>query len=97
MHFTCAVQARVVSLGQRPDFMGPFVHGKPGDRFLYLGYRVQGTASWIRRWKLSLDGIRADHILSLSAQPGQVLCAVVSLIGGATIRPLGNEWTIELA
>lgn len=31
------------------DFAGPFVHGVPQGRFLYLGYRRLGETTWTRR------------------------------------------------
>jgi len=44
------------------DWSGPFVHGKPGERFLYLGWRpTAGPADkWIRRWKISLTNLPLD-------------------------------------
>jgi len=44
------------------DVSGPFVHGKPGGRFLYLGWRpTAGPAdNWIRRWKIRLSDLPSD-------------------------------------
>jgi hypothetical protein len=41
---------------------GPFVHGKPGERFLYLGWRPANGPpdAWIRRWKISLKSLPAE-------------------------------------
>ncbi len=43
------------------DWSGLFVHGKPGERFLYLGWRPANGAAdnWIRRWKISLADLPA--------------------------------------
>jgi Family of unknown function (DUF5990) len=41
------------------DVSGRFVHGKPGDRFLYLGWRPTAGSDddWIRRWKIGLKNL----------------------------------------
>jgi hypothetical protein len=49
-----------------PDFRGPFVHGKRGDRFLYLSWGQldpDGTFTMFRRAKLHLSKIRRDVIV----------------------------------
>lgn len=54
----------------RLDFRGPFVHGKKGDRFLYLSWgdlRKDGSFSMFRRAKLRLsqiDGRDLQTVLS---------------------------------
>jgi hypothetical protein len=54
-----------------PDFRGPFVHGKTGDRFLYLSWGQldpDGTFTMFRRAKLHLSKIRREVIVgSLSS------------------------------
>ena len=44
---------------ENPDFFGPFVHGKSGDRFIYLvWYRKSGdTRNMFRRAKVKLSAI----------------------------------------
>ena len=44
------------------DWSGLFVHGKPGERFLYLGWRPANgpTDNWIRRWKISLASLPTE-------------------------------------
>ncbi|GAA0416023.1 DUF5990 family protein [Streptomyces luteireticuli] len=39
---------------QRTDFGGPFVHGTPKERFLYLSFRGTGDEPWYRRAKIIL-------------------------------------------
>jgi Family of unknown function (DUF5990) len=49
-----------------PDFRGPFVHGKRGDRFLYLSWGQldpDGTFTMFRRSKLHLSKIRKKTIV----------------------------------
>jgi hypothetical protein len=55
-----AVQAR--SATDTPDFAGAAVHGPPGGRFLYLGWRGAGAPDWIRRWKPPLGEISWEQI-----------------------------------
>ena len=43
-----------------PNFGGPFVQGKPGDRFLYVDigkYAGQRNTTWARRMKVPLGNI----------------------------------------
>ena len=42
-----------------PAFSGPFVHGPPASRFLYLSWRKRGQHEhpWAWRIKMPLDGI----------------------------------------
>ncbi|MEU6189624.1 DUF5990 family protein [Nocardia sp. NPDC047038] len=37
-----------------PDFSGPFVHGTPGQRFLYLSTPNPDGSGWLRRCKIML-------------------------------------------
>lgn len=50
----------------KPSFLGPFVHGKASDRFLYLSWRPTGwmpgmadppRPGWVRRYKVRLGPI----------------------------------------
>ncbi len=46
------------------DFRGPAVHGRPGDRFLYLtsGRVHDGTFDMFRRAKLMLSAVSASRV-----------------------------------
>ncbi len=75
------------------DFRGPYVHGKPGDRFLYLSWGTltpDGKFAMFRRAKLRLADIPAAEIeralagdlmlegtLGLTSDRGGPLCAAV--------------------
>ncbi len=61
--------------GGGPVLSGPFAHGPPGGRFLYLGWR-NDTGAYARRLKLSLAGIDRD-LLDAAADRGEPLCALV--------------------
>ena len=75
------------------DFRGPYAHGKPGDRFLYLSWGTlapDGRFAMFRRAKLRLADIPAAAIeralagdvmlegtLGLTSDRGGPLCAAV--------------------
>jgi hypothetical protein len=73
---------RVISHDDGRDFRGPAVHGKRGERFLYLTWGdVDGPAfAMFRRAKLMLDDLPADaeaavvHV-ELTAADGTPSCA----------------------
>jgi hypothetical protein len=57
-------EAAVRAGGRRPDggpnLLGPFTHGRPHDRFLYVNsgtYAGQADSCWSRRAKVRLGGI----------------------------------------
>ena len=43
--------------GSDPNFLGPFTHGPPTARFLYISHRRDGAAGWIKRIKVPLSSI----------------------------------------
>jgi hypothetical protein len=56
--FECEAQAKAGKDGSA-DFSGEFIHGKAGERFLYLSLRYADTSStaWLRRIKIMLNDI----------------------------------------
>lgn len=96
LRFALAVVARVAPDREDIDFAGPFVHGKSGARFLYLGYRPLGESAWTRRWKIPLVAITATQ-LAAAQQPGQALQARVTATSGSTAQPLGEGWAVVAA
>jgi hypothetical protein len=84
------------------DFRGPAVHGKRGDRFLYVtwGDRAGGVFHMFRRGKLMLDRIDPAVVAS-AVESGGTLVATVSLTdekGGprcARYDPPAIAWTVE--
>jgi hypothetical protein len=81
-----------------PDVRGPFVHGRPGDRFLYLswgGVGSDGHRTMFRRAKLMLDpnllataaGATLTGALGLTMADGTPVCAAV--------RPPSIAWTVR--
>lgn len=77
-----------------PDFSGPFVHGKPGERFIYLDIGTlagQTDSVWTRRLKVPLrditwEMVNAHHALSTivpgTAKDGGPNCATVKPFPG---------------
>jgi hypothetical protein len=67
--FECAVEARIDSLTKRLDFRGPFVHGTPQSRFLYLSWkrRTASAAPWYWRVKIPLTGITEKDVSHLKS------------------------------
>ena len=83
------------------DFRGPAVHGKRGERFLYLtwGDRSGGGFEMFRRAKLMLD--RVDPALVDQAAQGRALVASVRLSDDhgcprcARVEPPAVVWSVE--
>jgi hypothetical protein len=87
------------------DFRGPAVHGKKGDRFLYVCWvdrvgGIDGIDRGFRRGKLMLDRIDPAVVAS-AVEGGRTLVATVSLTderGGprcARYDPPAIAWTVE--
>lgn len=91
-----------ITPGAAPDFRGPAVHGKRGERFLYLAWlesTAAATHAMFRRAKLQLDGIPRD-VLDACVKSG-ALCAELGLTACdglpvcASIRPPRIAWTAQ--
>jgi hypothetical protein len=85
------------------DFRGPYVHGKRGERFLYLTWGDHppgGDFTMFRRAKLHLSGLDAT-LITTAAGPGHRLVVRLSLTDGrggprcASLRPPALSWTAE--
>jgi hypothetical protein len=89
---TWRLDARLVEA----DLRGPFVHGRPGARFLYLSWQREGSGMF-RRAKLMLDVLTPD-LLARAEQGG--LAARLGLVmpdGSpvcASVRPPRIEWSV---
>ena len=86
-----------VTLKEGPDFAGPYVHGKKGDRFLYLSWGTvgaDGRFTMFRRAKLMLGAVEP----SLLHPDGRLVCRI-GLTGGdggpvcAAKRPPQVAWS----
>ena len=98
------VEVDVVGSGGRLDFRGPAVHGKRGDRFIYLTWGNVGpdhVFEMFRRAKLMLDRVEAQ-VMEAAVETG-VLRAEVNLTGGdggprcARVDPPAVTWSVPEA
>jgi hypothetical protein len=97
------VEVRVVTLDDgRLDFRGPAVHGKRGERFLYLTWgdvHPGGRFAMFRRAKLMLDRVGPD-LVRAAESAGRDLVARVDLTdacGGprcARVDPPAIRWAV---
>jgi uncharacterized protein DUF5990 len=65
--FECDCRVKPHARTGAPSFLGPFVHGSPEERFLYLSWQPvdwrpgtaepSGTSCWVRRMKIHLRSI----------------------------------------
>jgi hypothetical protein len=84
------------------DFGGPFVHGRRGDRFLYLSWgTVNGEFRMFRRAKLHFADSDAG-VLAAAVRQGEITCRVrMSDRCGdprcARVRPPDAEWAAPSA
>ena len=85
-----------------PDFRGPAVQGRRGERFIYVNsgtYAREANSPWGRRLKIPLLGITHDMIERASASSGGLLETRVpgtARDGGpncATVKPFAG-WTL---
>ena len=82
------------------DYRGPWVQGRPGDRFLYLCWGHEDDSGFVtaRRAKLMLGVL--DPAEMATARPGATLQARLPLTdaGGqpvcAAVRPPAIRWTL---
>jgi hypothetical protein len=82
------------------DFKGPYIQGRPHERFIYLSWGAvdrDGSFSMFRRAKLWLDGL-APGVLDAARKSG-VLVARLGLTDAkghplcASVRPPRVEWS----
>ncbi len=71
LRFECECRVRCYDGPGVPNFLGPFVHGPKGDRFLYLSWRPKEwrpggpevlPSVWLRRMKVRLGSITWKQI-----------------------------------
>ena len=91
--------------GNETDFRGSYVHGKRGERFIYLSWgdvAADGTFAMFRRAKVMLNAVEPRLLRMASA--GGALSGSFSLTdargrGGplrTTLRPPLIEWTVTI-
>lgn len=87
------IRVDVMLEGNYPNFLGPYTHGTPLGRFLYLGYRRAGSDEWIKRLKVRLGGITKAQVEEALQNDG-VIEARVDGRGAASVRLLVG-WTVR--
>lgn len=104
--FECEVRPR--RSGTSPDFSGQFIHGKPGERFVYLSWKPRGwkpgtpepgAPHCVRRMKIHLKSIRWAQVES-ALKGGSCLEAIVlgtATDGGPNCAsvPLTHGWQLR--
>jgi hypothetical protein len=69
-------RVRVKTGTAAPNFLGPFVHGPTGERFIYIDigtYAGQTETVWSRRLKVPLRGITSEVIERVLANDHSLL------------------------
>lgn len=89
-----------------PNVLGPYAHGRPDDRFLYLNSGTlagQEESPWTRRAKIKTAGIRRELVEQALSGKGSVLEARIEgrmKDGGpccATVPLLDGGWAVRPA
>jgi len=96
------IEIDVVATSTGRDFRGPYVHGRPGDRFLYLSWGLGHTAdefAMFARAKLWLANVPDD--LLHAAEDGAVLVCELAATNAKGEPASGGisspdvTWTLE--
>jgi len=86
-----------------PDFLGPFVQGPKGGRFVYIGigtYAGEANSPWGRRLKIPLTGINSAMIGKLNKDSLLIFVTTVPGTGKdggpncATVKPFAG-WQVS--
>lgn len=93
--------ARNASTGA-PNFLGPYAHGTPADRFLYLSWSGVGAEGrkMFRRAKIPLREISWDRLRNALERSGEleITLDMTDRDGGpgcATLKQEGAAWTVR--
>jgi hypothetical protein len=102
LHFECTVKIKP-GKNEAPNFLGPFVQGPKGERFIYIGigkFAGQLDSLWDRRLKIPLRNISWDTIEQMIAKPELILETKVPGTGKdrtpscATVKPF-DGWYLK--
>jgi len=99
---TWTVEVKVVAVGDAYDFRGPAVHGRKGERFLYIAWGdvgATGTFAMFRRAKLMLDDVDSSLIAKALAadKPLQARIHLTDDHGGPRCARVGSDalrWSV---
>ena len=100
LSWTTEITVKTDAAGQ-PDFAGPAVHGKRGERFFYLRWSGEraGMREMLRRIKVHLRDVTAAQVARAQKSSGTLMARVhaVSKDGGpacASVPLVGGGWSI---
>lgn len=96
-HYELEVRAKWNPKTRGPNFLGPYVHGTPEARFLYLswGYQNETEGRWLKRLKVHLASITWEQIEAVAQMEDGLLEARVEGSGSASVPLLGEGWTVR--
>jgi hypothetical protein len=103
LRFECEVRVKKRPDTGRPDFLGPWVHGAPGTRFLYLVWEGEEEGVWqlFRRMKVPLSPITWEQVEAAGGGEEGVLEGTVSGVGAdgapacASVPLADGGWTLR--
>ncbi|CAA9547736.1 MAG: hypothetical protein AVDCRST_MAG87-614 [uncultured Thermomicrobiales bacterium] len=102
VHFALTVEVTPIGDGGAFDARGPYVHGRRGDRFLYLSWGEldrDGAFGMVMRTKIKLEPIEPDLVVR-ALESGAALRGTLSLVDAAgkpvtgTVPSERIEWAI---
>ena len=70
------------------NFLGPYTHGPPAKRHLYLSHGRTGGGGWVKRIKLPLASITAEMIAAASDR------AIETTVDGRLAATVPVEWRV---
>lgn len=79
LHFDLTLDIKPGAAASEPIFTGPFAHGPPAGRFLYLSWKREGKseAPWAWRIKIPLSGIGWPEIRAAGKSSGRLEANVI--------------------
>jgi hypothetical protein len=79
LHFDLALDIKRSPAAAAPIFTGPFAHGPPAGRFVYLSWKREGKsdAPWAWRIKIPLSGIGWPEIRAAGKSGGRLEANVI--------------------
>jgi len=95
LHFICTVLVNPRVSDAPPDFAGPLIQGKKGERFLYLSLRGE-DGKYVRRIKIMLDAIPWALIGRTAEASVAGLTVALSGQQSARAKLLGDGWTVDV-
>lgn len=85
---TFEAHVRAATDGGRVTFLGPFTHGPPTNRHLYLSHGRTGAEGWVKRIKLPLTSITREMVVAASGR------AIETVVDGRSAATVPTEWHV---